>query len=258
MQLLKRFKVIHFLSAFSLTIPSLTALSQTAYANDPPPLFQCIKKGEIIPQRDSDAVNSSPELALNPILIANDPQYRVIKVLEWINRDFQSEPPKKRKAQDGQFINYEPNKRCDVVAKRFQDFYECGLLQNIVQWYQPLGKKLYPAIFVQLDPAERDNQKKCLAQASEPRTPISFDSDLYLLFMLSKSDPRNVAQKLCPVRGFLEDDAILLDSWSASKKSQRSSPSTLSINSQPIGIKTCLENNFFLPNLNQDTTEEDK
>ena len=136
MQLLKRLKVIHFLSAFSLTIPSLTALNQTAYANDPPPSFQCIKKDEIIPQRDPDAVNPSSETAPNPILIANDPQYGVIKVLEWINRDFQSKSPKKSKAQGGQFINYEPNKRCEVVAKRFQDFYKCGLLQNIVQDFQ--------------------------------------------------------------------------------------------------------------------------
>jgi hypothetical protein len=239
MQLLKRLKVIHFLSAFSLTIPSLSALSQTAYANDPPPpLFECIKSSETSP---------------NPILRTNNPPHGKIEILEWINLDFQSDPPKPD--------DYTPDKRCEVVAKRFQDFYECGLLQNIVQGFQPLGKKSdpgYPAIFVQLeknDPAERKNQLQCLAQASEPRTPTSFNPDLYLLFMLSKSDPRSVNQELCSVRGFLEDNAFLVDSWTASEKFINSQPTI----PQPITIKTCLDNNFFLDqDTTQDITEEDK
>ena len=208
-----------------------------------------------------------------PVLIINDWQHERIDILTWINQDFQSKPPKNPNQKTNSSIDYTPEKRCDVVAKRFQDFYECGLLQNIVQHFQPLGKKSYPgypAIFVQLeknDPAERKNQLQCLAQASEPRTPTSFNQNLYLLFMLNEYDPRPVNEELCSVRGFLGGDPILVDypkdKWTASKKSQRSSPPTLSINSepipQPITIKTCLDNNFFLDqDTTQDTTEEDK
>lgn len=209
MQFSNFFKLTNFLTMFPLVFFCFAGFNRGAYANDSS-TFKCIQPGDKFPPSNRYE-NSQAE---HPTIVMDNEQYGIVKILQWVNEDFL---PKNNRLTSADDIRYDPATRCNLVANRFNDFYECNVLTNIVQKSFPLqiDKQEYPAIFVSLDgeSSQKQEQKNCLQ--SKGRIPAKFDSnkDLYLLFMLSKNDPRQINRELCFVRGLLRVETLtLLDS----------------------------------------------